>query len=57
MASLLAADTAALARIEALAAREAERLLGSKPKSLETEVKLRARGAVVFVDVDLEALL
>ena len=57
MAGLLATDTGALGRIRAIAAEEAERLAGARPESVTTEVRVRARGTTVYVDVDVEAAL
>jgi hypothetical protein len=57
IATLLGQDADARATIEAIAARETERLAGARPTSLVTEVKVRARGAIVHVDVDVEATL
>jgi hypothetical protein len=55
MAALLATDTGALGRIRAIAAGEAERLIGGRPGSVTTEVRVRARNTTVYVDVDVEA--
>ncbi len=57
MAGLLASDSGALGRIRAIAATEAERLLGTRPESVTTEIRVRARGTTVYVDVDVEAAL
>jgi hypothetical protein len=57
MAGLLATDANALARIRAIAADEAERLGGARPTSVSTEIRVRARGTTVYVDVDVEAAL
>ncbi len=57
LATLLAADPAAQERIRAIAAGEAERIAKRRPRAVETEIKVRARGATVFVDVDVEAAL
>jgi hypothetical protein len=55
LASLLATDAGALARIKSIAAEEAERLTGVRPRALNPDIKVRARGTTVYVDVDLEA--
>jgi hypothetical protein len=57
MSALLATDAGALARIRAIATDEVERLEGSRPASLTTEIRVRARGTTVYVDVDVEAAL
>jgi hypothetical protein len=57
LAALLGTEAAALARIRAIAAGEAERLGGTRPTSLEAEIRVRARGTTVYVDVDVEARL
>jgi hypothetical protein len=57
MAALLATDSGALTRIRAIATDEIERLGGSRPASLSTEIRVRARGTTVYVDVDVEAVL
>lgn len=55
LASLLEADAAVGERIEELARQEAVRVAGATPKSVSTHVAIRAQGAKVFVDVDVEA--
>jgi hypothetical protein len=55
MAGLLATDTGALGRIRAIAGEEVERLAGTRPDSVSTEIRVRARGTTVYVDVDVEA--
>lgn len=55
LANKLEQDTAALARIRAIATRETERLVGTAPKTVATEIRLRTQGTSVFVDVDVEA--
>jgi hypothetical protein len=57
MAGLLATDASALGRIRAIAGEEAERLGGSRPESVSAEIRVRARGTTVYVDVDVEATL
>jgi hypothetical protein len=55
LAVLLARDAGAQARIKRLAAEECERLASARPRSLNTDIKVRARGTTVYVDVDVEA--
>jgi hypothetical protein len=57
LAALLRTDPRALARIRTIATRETERLVGAPPADVATELKVRARGTTVFVDVDVEARL
>lgn len=54
LATLLANDAAAAARVKAVAGQEAARIAGSRLKAIATEVKVRAKGARVFIDVDVE---
>jgi hypothetical protein len=53
--ALLATDTVAAARIKSIAAVEAERLCRTRPRTVGAEIKVRARGTTVYVDVDVEA--
>jgi hypothetical protein len=55
LAALLARDAGAQARIKRLAAEECERLSAVRPRSLNADIKVRARGTTVYVDVDVEA--
>jgi hypothetical protein len=55
LAALLARDAGAQARIKRLAAEECERLSSARPRSLNADIKVRARGTTVYVDVDVEA--
>jgi hypothetical protein len=55
LAALMAEDSAALARVKAVAAAETERISGRRPRALTTEIKVRSRGTTVYVDVDVEA--
>jgi hypothetical protein len=55
MAALLATDSGALARIRGIAAEEAERLGGTRPGAVSTEIRVSARGTTVYIDVDVEA--
>lgn len=53
--SLLAADATVASRVKNIAAREAARIAGGRLSAVATEVKISARGARVFIDVDVEA--
>ena len=53
--ALLATDQVAAARIKSIAAAEAERLCSARPRTVGAEIKVRARGTTVYVDVDVEA--
>ena len=53
--ALLANDNVAAARIKSIAAAEAERLCRARPRTVGAEIKVRARGTTVYVDVDVEA--
>ncbi len=55
LAALLETDAQAAAHVEALAAREAERVAGAAPKAVRTHVAIRAQAAKVFIDIDVEA--
>jgi len=55
LAELLEADARVAERIQELAAREAARVAGAAPARVSTHVAMRAQGAKVFVDVDVEA--
>src|SRR5215213_401767 len=55
LAALLARDAGAQARIKRLAADECERLSTVRPRSVNADIKVRARGTTVYVDVDVEA--
>jgi hypothetical protein len=57
LAALLGDDGDARERVKAIASREIHRLTGARPKALTVEIKVRAQGATVFVDADLEATL
>jgi hypothetical protein len=54
LATLLSGDAAAAARVKGVAAREAARIAGGRLKAVATEVKVRAKGARIFIDVDVE---
>ena len=55
LASLLEADGRVAGRVQELAAREAARVAGAAPGAVSTHIAIRAQGARVFVDVDVEA--
>jgi hypothetical protein len=55
LATLLETDPSVDKRIQELAKREAARVSGATPKSVSTHVAIRAAGAKVFIDVDVEA--
>lgn len=52
---LLGTDPTLPTRVKAIATHELTRLQGARPRHLSAEVKVRARGARVYIDVDLEA--
>jgi hypothetical protein len=54
LATLLSSDAAVAARVKAVAKREAARIAGGRLESVATEMKVSARGARVFIDVDVE---
>src|SRR5688572_18211958 len=51
---LLAGDSAVAARVKTIAAREAARIAGARLHGLAAEMKVNAKGARVFIDVDVE---
>jgi len=55
LAALLAEDASALDRVKAIAEREVQRLTAARPNGLTVEISVRAQGATVFVDADVEA--
>lgn len=55
LAALFEADSTVPRRIRELALREAARIAGARLKDVRTQVAVRAQGAKVFVDVDVEA--
>jgi hypothetical protein len=57
LAAMLARDVAARNRIRIIAQREAERITQSRVRDVTAEIRVRAQGARVLVDVDLEARL
>jgi hypothetical protein len=54
LAALLAGDPSVTARVKTIATREATRLAGGRLRTIATEIKVSARGARVFIDVDVE---
>ncbi len=54
LAALLEADPQVGKRIQELARREATRVAGAAPREVSTHVAMRAQGAKVFIDVDVE---
>jgi hypothetical protein len=55
LAALLEADASVGKRVQELAKREATRVSGAAPREVSTHVAIRAQGAKVFIDVDVEA--
>src|SRR5262245_36874750 len=55
LAALMEADPGVEKRVQELAAREAARVAGAQPRAVSTHVTMRAQGARVFIDVDVEA--
>jgi hypothetical protein len=55
LASLLEEDASVGKRVQELAKREAARVSGATPREVSTHVAIRAQGAKVFIDVDVEA--
>ena len=55
LAALLEDDASVGKRIQELAKREAARVSGATPREVSTHVAIRAQGAKVFIDVDVEA--
>jgi hypothetical protein len=53
--ALLRSDITLKARIDALACNEVHRVTGTRPKSVRAETQIRAQGARVFIDADVEA--
>ena len=54
LASLLEADPQVSKRVQELARREATRVAGAAPREVSTHVAIRAQGAKIFIDVDVE---
>ena len=55
LAALLEEDASVGKRVQELARREAARVSGAAPTDVLTHVVIRAQGAKVFIDVDVEA--
>jgi hypothetical protein len=55
LAALLEADETVGRRVQELAARETARVAGATPREVSAHVAIRAQGAKVFIDVDVEA--
>ena len=55
LAALLEEDASVGKRVQELAKREAARVSGAVPREVSTHVAIRAQGAKVFIDVDVEA--
>jgi hypothetical protein len=56
LAAVLDGDPAIASRVKTSATREAARLAGGRLKTIATEIKVSARGARVFIDVDVEGI-
>jgi hypothetical protein len=56
LAALLETDATVERRVRELAGREAARVSGAAPRDVSTHVAIRAQGAKVFIDVDVEAV-
>jgi hypothetical protein len=54
VAELVRGDARVTRRVQKIAAREAERLAGGPVKVRAGEVRVRARGTLVYLDVDVE---
>jgi len=54
VAEMMAADARVLKRVRAIAEREAARLAGGPIRAHSADVRLRAEGALIYVDVDVE---
>jgi hypothetical protein len=52
--ALLGGDPSVATRIKGIATREAVRLAGGRLRTIATEMKISARGARIFIDVDVE---
>src|SRR5215471_248672 len=55
LAALLESDESVTRRVQELAGRETTRVAGAPPTHVSTHVAIRAQGAKVFIDVDVEA--
>jgi hypothetical protein len=54
--ALLAKDKSFDRRIESIVRREVERITGAQPKKVRGETRIRIQGALLFLDVDVEAI-
>jgi hypothetical protein len=54
LAALLEADASVGKRVQELAKREAARVCGATPRDVIAHVAIRAQGAKIFIDVDVE---
>jgi hypothetical protein len=54
LATLLFDDGAVATRCKSIATKEAARIAGGRLRAVATEVKVSARGARVFIDIDVE---
>jgi hypothetical protein len=54
LAALLEADASVGKRVQELAKREAARVCGATPREVIAHVAIRAQGAKIFIDVDVE---
>jgi hypothetical protein len=54
LATLLRDDASVAARCRSIATKEATRIAGGRLRAVATEVKVSARGARVFIDIDVE---
>jgi hypothetical protein len=54
VAEMMAADARVLKRVRAIAEREAARLAGGPVRAHSADVRLRAEGPLIYVDVDVE---
>jgi hypothetical protein len=51
---LLASDAVVASRVKSIATREAARIAGGRLQAVATEMKVNAKGARIFIDVDVE---
>jgi hypothetical protein len=54
LAALMASDGRVIRRAQALAEREANRLAGVTLRTRASDVRVRAQGALIYIDVDVE---
>jgi hypothetical protein len=54
VADLIATDERVAKRVRGIAEREAARLAGAPVRAAQTEMRVRARGATLYIDVDIE---